>query len=96
MVYNNLDLMTATHTEVAHTPHRPHLSLIAANLNIFAVELGSWALEVSAGAGRSLAKTSVSALHLIEKSKKRAIAPMLPRNSLIGSIQVFEIMKCMR
>ena len=84
MVYNNLDLMTATHTEVAHTPHRPHLSLIAANLNIFAVELGSWALEVSAGAGRSLAKTSVSALHLIEKSKKRAIAPMLPRNSLIG------------
>lgn len=83
-MYNKLDLMTATDTEVVQIPQHPRFSLITANLNIFAVELGAWAIQTSINGGHGLIKASTTALRLIEKSKKKIIAPMLPRNSLIG------------
>lgn len=83
-VYNNLDLMTAIDTEVEQTPQPKRISILAANLNIFAIELGAWALQSSINGGQALTKAGISTLQLVEKSKKKVIAPMLPRNSVIG------------
>src|SRR5690606_40143545 len=76
--------MTATNTEASNQPQKQIFKLAAMNLNIFIIELSTWSMDnVKLGL-----KTSESAcsktFSLIEKTKKKALSPLLPRNSVIG------------
>lgn len=75
--------MTATDTEGAK-PSRTIFHIPAINLNIFAFELSAWAGQTVLSGGKLLSQGCLEVFQLVEKTKKLIIAPMLPRNSVIG------------
>lgn len=77
--------MTAVDPESKQsTPQNFLHNIPPVNLNIFMVELCAWSIDSAKAGGRAVAAAYNTTLKIIEKAKRSIIAPMLPRDSLLG------------